>query len=211
MRITSVSSTYCFVPIEGHAAQVVRVTVADAPGNELATIGIEGREFSSPAPWRGRLDATLAGGEGGPAWLPNADPGTAGAGRFTPRPDRPEGLVVEIPVLVEAGQATGSVLAARTWAEVAGERAEAESGLVVREPGWRMLMVPHFHYDPVWWNTQAGYTSSWDELVWAQERRETFQHTGLALVEGHLQRARVDPAYKFVLAEVDYLKPFWDL
>ena len=31
------------------------------------------------------------------------------------------------------------------------------------------------------------------------------------LVEAHLERARLDPDYKFVLAEVDYLKPFWDL
>jgi alpha-mannosidase len=74
-----------------------------------------------------------------------------------------------------------------------------------------MLMVPHFHYDPVWWNTQAAYTSGWDELVWAQDRRETFQHSGLALVEAHLERTRIDPLYKVVFAEVDYLKPFWDL
>ena len=24
-----------------------------------------------------------------------------------------------------------------------------------REPGWTMYMVSHFHYDPVWWNTQG--------------------------------------------------------
>ncbi len=72
-------------------------------------------------------------------------------------------------------------------------------------------MVSHFHYDPVWWNTQAAYTSGWDDLAWAQDYRETFQHTGLVLVEAHLERARLDPDYKFVLAEVDYLKPFWDL
>ncbi len=72
-------------------------------------------------------------------------------------------------------------------------------------------MVSHFHYDPVWWNTQAAYTSGWDDLVWAQDKRDTFQHTGLVLVEAHLERARLDPDYKFVLAEVDYLKPFWDL
>jgi alpha-mannosidase len=74
-----------------------------------------------------------------------------------------------------------------------------------------MVMVPHFHYDPVWWNTQAGYISGWDDLVWAQDRREAFQHPGLALVGAHLERARSDRRYKFVLAEVDYLKPFWDL
>ena len=33
--------------------------------------------------------------------------------------------------------------------------------LVVAEPGWRMFMVSHFHYDPVWWNTQAAYTETW--------------------------------------------------
>jgi alpha-mannosidase len=95
---------------------------------------------------------------------------------------------------------------------------EGEDGGVVQptslqlaEPGWTMYMVSHFHYDPVWWNTQAAYTSGWDDVVWAEDRRETFQHTGLVLVEAHMERARVDPDYKFVLAEVDYLKPFWDL
>src|SRR5258708_2457531 len=23
-------------------------------------------------------------------------------------------------------------------------------------------MIPHFHYDPVWWNTQSAYTQTWD-------------------------------------------------
>lgn len=30
------------------------------------------------------------------------------------------------------------------------------------EPGWTMFMVSHFHYDPVWWNTQGAYTETWD-------------------------------------------------
>ena len=34
---------------------------------------------------------------------------------------------------------------------------------IVAEPGWTMFMVSHFHYDPVWWNTQAAYTSLWTE------------------------------------------------
>jgi alpha-mannosidase len=114
-------------------------------------------------------------------------------------------------MVVGPDQRSGSVVTVRAVAEAGSERAEAEADVIVREPGWRMLMVSHFHYDPVWWNTQAGYTSGWDELLWAQDKRETFQHTGLVLVEAHLQRARVDPRYKFVLAEVDYLKPFWDL
>ncbi|MGH9107620.1 MAG: NEW3 domain-containing protein [Acidimicrobiales bacterium] len=214
MRITSVRSTYCFVAVEGRPAQVVRVALAGAPSGADATVGIVGtvgQQVRAPFTWRGRLDPARAGREEGPAWAPGNDPAATAPGRYQRRSPLPEGLVVEVPVLVGAGRRPGDVVAVRAWAEAAGSRAEAEAAVVVREPGWRMLMVPHFHYDPVWWNTQAGYTSGWDELLWAQDRRASFQHTGLTLVEAHLERARADPGYKFVLAEVDYLKPFWDL
>ena len=211
MRVTSVSSTYCFVHSGDKLAQVVRVVVAGAPEGTTATVSLEGPQLAVPASWRGLLDPGLAGQEGGPAWAPSTDPGLADAGRYTPQPSLPEGVVVEVPMVVSPGQSPGSVVRVRAVAEAGSERATAEADVVVREPGWRMLMVAHFHYDPVWWNTQAGYTSGWDELLWAQDKRDSFQHTGLVLVEAHLQRARVDPRYKFVLAEVDYLKPFWDL
>jgi alpha-mannosidase len=74
------------------------------------------------------------------------------------------------------------------------------------EPGWTMHMVSHFHYDPVWWNTQAAYTSEWTEDPPGRAR----QTNGFDLVAAHLEMARRDPEYKFVLAEVDYLKPYWD-
>ena len=77
---------------------------------------------------------------------------------------------------------------------------------VVAEPGWTMYMVSHFHYDPVWWNTQAAYTSLWTEDPPGRAR----QTNGFDLVRAHLEMARRDPEYKFVLAEVDYLKPYWD-
>jgi alpha-mannosidase len=211
VRVTSVSSTYCFVHSGDKLAQVVRVVVAGAPEATTATVSLEGPQLAVPASWQGLLDPELAGQEGGPAWAPRTDPGLADAGRYTPQPSLPEGVVVEVPMLVSPGQSPGSVVRVRAVAEAGSERATAEADVVVREPGWRMLMVAHFHYDPVWWNTQAGYTSGWDELLWAQDKRDSFQHTGLVLVEAHLQRARVDPRYKFVLAEVDYLKPFWDL
>jgi len=185
--------------------------VAGAPEGTTATVSLEGPQLAVPASWRGLLDPGLAGQEGGPAWAPSTDPGLADAGRYTPQPSLPEGVVVEVPMVVSPGQSPGSVVRVRAVVEAGSERATAEADVVVREPGWRMLMVAHFHYDPVWWNTQAGYTSGWDELLWAQDKRDSFQHTGLVLVEAHLQRARVDPRYKFVLAEVDYLKPFWDL
>ncbi len=74
------------------------------------------------------------------------------------------------------------------------------------EPGWTMHMVSHFHYDPVWWNTQAAYTSEWT----ADPPGRARQTNGFELVAAHLEMARRDPDYKFVLAEVDYLKPYWD-
>ena len=77
---------------------------------------------------------------------------------------------------------------------------------VVAEPGWTMHMISHFHYDPVWWNTQAAYTS-----VWAEDPPgRCKQNNAFALVAAHLEMARRDPVYKFVLAEVDYLKPYFD-
>lgn len=75
----------------------------------------------------------------------------------------------------------------------------------VAEPGWTMFMIGHFHYDPVWWNTQANYTSVWTENPLGACR----QTNGFDLVAAHLDWARANPEYKFVLAEVDYLKPYW--
>ena len=82
----------------------------------------------------------------------------------------------------------------------------ASFDFTVAEPGWTMYMVSHFHYDPVWWNTQAAYTSVWTEDPPGRCR----QTNGFDLVRAHLEMARREPDYKFVLAEVDYLKPYWD-
>jgi alpha-mannosidase len=92
-----------------------------------------------------------------------------------------------------------------------GEQRMARAGdasfvFTVAEPGWTMYMISHFHYDPVWWNTQAAYTSVWSEDPPGRCR----QTNGFDLVRAHLEMARREPEYKFVLAEVDYLKPYWD-
>src|SRR5689334_9381400 len=42
------------------------------------------------------------------------------------------------------------------------ETAGRTAPFTAAEPGWTMFMVSHFHYDPVWWNTQAAYTETWD-------------------------------------------------
>ncbi|MDF2829445.1 MAG: glycoside hydrolase, family 38, partial [Mycobacterium sp.] len=91
-------------------------------------------------------------------------------------------------------------------ARVAVGDASAPFTFVDAEPGWTMYMISHFHYDPVWWNTQAAYTSTWTEDPPGRCR----QTNGFDLVAAHLDMARREPEYKFVLAEVDYLKPYWD-
>ncbi|GAA0427753.1 alpha-mannosidase [Acrocarpospora corrugata] len=115
------------------------------------------------------------------------------------------GDTVEVPVV------SGYPVGARVPITVTAGDAEAAGELVVAEPGWTVWMVAHFHYDPVWWNTQAAYTVTWDQAgEAAQATRSEFQHAGFELVKLHLATARREPEYKFVLAEVDYLKPFWD-
>ena len=89
-----------------------------------------------------------------------------------------------------------------------GESLEVE--VTAEEPGWTMFMVSHFHYDPVWWNTQAAYTSPWELLSADATTRPLWEGNAFALVEAHIDLALRDPDYRFVLAEVDYLKPFFD-
>ncbi len=109
--------------------------------------------------------------------------------------------VVEVPVTVER-----PVVGQRRAARVRAGRASTGFEFTVAEPGWTMFMVSHFHYDPVWWNTQGAYTSEWAEDPPGRAR----QANGFELVHAHLEMARREPEYKFVLAEVDYLKPYWD-
>jgi alpha-mannosidase len=126
-----------------------------------------------------------------------------GEGLTTPTPalaDATDGTV-EVPVAVSRPVA-GEQRAARV---LAGET-QTPFVFTVAEPGWTMYMISHFHYDPVWWNTQAAYTSVWSEDPPGRCR----QTNGFDLVRAHLEMARREPEYKFVLAEVDYLKPYWD-
>ena len=113
----------------------------------------------------------------------------------------PRGHTVEVPVRVTDGS-----VGERRAARVTAGRSSVGFDFTVAEPGWTMYMVSHFHYDPVWWNTQAAYTSVWTEDPPGRCR----QTNGFELVSAHLETARREPEYKFVLAEVDYLKPYWD-
>ncbi|WP_049654628.1 NEW3 domain-containing protein [Kitasatospora sp. MY 5-36] len=113
--------------------------------------------------------------------------------------------LVEVPLEI-SGASTGD----RLPVTVRASDATAESVVEVAEPGWTMFLVSHFHYDPVWWNTQAAYTSPWELLSADATTRPLWERNGFALVDAHLDLALRDPVYKFVLAEVDYLKPYFD-
>ncbi|MBU3749924.1 MAG: alpha-mannosidase, partial [Mycobacterium sp.] len=125
-----------------------------------------------------------------------------------------DGLSTPVAVTAPAGAGTVEVAVAVSPAVPAGVRAarvvagatEMPFDFVVAEPGWTMHMISHFHYDPVWWNTQGAYTSVWTE----DPPGRCKQNNAFALVATHLEMARRDPDYKFVLAEVDYLKPYFD-
>src|ERR1044072_2085228 len=99
------------------------------------------------------------------------------------------------------GATPGTTLPARAVVASGTDRFEADFDLVVAEPGWTMHMVSHFHYDPVWWNTQAAYTIAWDELDFTGSHRGAHQLAGFDLVRAHLDLALAEPAYTFVRAE----------
>ncbi|ONI70216.1 glycoside hydrolase [Kribbella sp. ALI-6-A] len=120
---------------------------------------------------------------------------------------------IEIPLEIAADLRTayGTELAATVTITAGGAEVARDAGaVVVAEPGWTMVMVSHFHYDPVWWNTQAAYTTSWDLQGPDGTTRPVYTHNAFSLVDAHLKLALRDPAYCFVLAELDYLKPYFD-
>lgn len=187
MDIDQVVSTELFVGSERHPLQVQRVTLTNRGAEsvregEPVTVRIEGAGVTTPRP----------------VVVPGPRPG--------------EERVVDVPVAVGPGPEEGTRLDVTVSAEAAGRRREVTAELVVAAPGWTMFMVPHFHYDPFWWNTQAGYLSEWDaQPAEAQKLRKPHQAAAFDLVRAHLDFARRDPDYKFVLAEFDYLKPYWDV
>ncbi|WP_328854325.1 NEW3 domain-containing protein [Microbispora hainanensis] len=206
MRVTAVESTELFVhPATGDdvPCQVVRVVLGEVPDGVPLVVEVTGPGVRGERTVDGRApDGRAPDGR--------APDGRAPDGRA---PDgRPPDTVVEVPVRVTAPAAVPGARVPITVRAGAGrERCTAEGELLVAEPGWTVWMIPHFHYDPVWWNTQAAYTATWDHAGGAaQANRQEFQHAGFDLVRLHLDTARREPGYTFVLAEVDYLKPYWN-
>ncbi|SFM96997.1 Glycosyl hydrolases family 38 C-terminal domain-containing protein [Streptomyces sp. cf124] len=183
MRVISVESTELFVGTEDQPHQVVAVDVEHASGRPVR-LSVEGPGLRAA----------------GQTVVTTGEDGTARA---------------EIPVTTD-GLAPGDQREITVTAADGDLVARRTARFTVAEPGWTMFMVSHFHYDPVWWNTQAAYTETWDvaddPAVTGLSAR-TFDsrgQSGMSLVRAHCDLARRDPAYTFVLAEVDYLKPYWD-
>jgi alpha-mannosidase len=186
MRITDVTSTDLFGGSAARPLAIARVTVAgegaDAVGRPAGrvTVRVEGPAVTTPEP------AVVPGP--GPGEQRQAEVGVEVAAPHTPGRPLPVTVIAESP---EAG------------------RAEQAATITVAEPGWTMWMVSHFHYDPVWWSTQGQFTQS---RIFLPEADGTLPdaRTAFELVRLHLDEARRDPDYKFVLAEIDYLKPHFD-
>lgn len=138
--------------------------------------------------------------------------GELGRGAFT-LPAGDGQALVELPMTLDPSVAPGDTLTAtlRLLGQDGGTPAEQPVTITAAEPGWTMYLVSHFHYDPVWWNTQAGYTQTWELQGNDGTTRPVWENNAFHLVKAHLDLAAADPDYSFVLAEVDYLKPFWDV
>ncbi|MBA2945851.1 glycoside hydrolase family 38 N-terminal domain-containing protein [Streptomyces himalayensis] len=185
MRVTSVESTELFVGTEEQPHQVVVAEISHVPGRTVR-ITVEG-------------------------------PGVRGAGEILATAGDDGTARAEIPVTgdLSPGEGTHVTVSAQD-ADDPAQEARQTAAFTAAEPGWTMFMVSHFHYDPVWWNTQAAYTETWDvadDPAATGLPARTFDsrgQSGMSLVRAHCDLARRDPAYTFVLAEVDYLKPYWD-
>ena len=183
MRIAGVESTDLFVGTAQRPLQVVRVTLEnDGPSSTpdgAATVYVQGPGVRDPGPF-----------------------GITGL-NLGERKD------FEIPVEITAPYQPGSSRRVTVTAETGSGRTQAEADITVAEPGWTMWMVSHFHYDPVWWNTQGQFAEARLSLP-DEDGRMPDVRAAFELVGAHLDRARKDSDYKFVLAEIDYLKPYFD-
>jgi alpha-mannosidase len=185
MRIGSVQSTDLFGGTAARPLQIVRVELANT-GPEAITdplgqvsVRIDGPGVSTPEP------AVVTG------LAPGAE------------------VTAEVAVLIAAPAQPGSPRQVQVTVAGPEQQVQHPAVITVAETGWVMWMVSHFHYDPVWWDTQGQFTES-RVLLPDDDGKLPDSRTAFELVRLHLNEARQDPDYKFVLAELDYLKPYFD-
>ncbi len=185
MRIAGVESTDLFVGTAQRPLQVIRVTVVNEGPGMLASPAMAASVYVQGSGVR----------TDGPFGITGLSPG--------------EQRAFEIGVQVAAPYLPGSARRVTVTVESESGRSHVEADITVAEPGWTMWMVSHFHYDPIWWNTQGQFTEARLSLP-DEEGRLPEVRTAFELVGLHLGKARKDSDYKFVLAEIDYLKPYFD-
>ncbi|PZG01061.1 glycoside hydrolase family 38 C-terminal domain-containing protein [Micromonospora endophytica] len=184
MHISQIETTDLFLGPEGAPRQVVRVTLTVEQPTPPVSVRIDGPTVRTPEPV---VTAALAAGES---------------------------VTVEVGVQVAAPAPEGSWHRITVVAQTPAARVTADGELRAAATGWTVWMVSHFHYDPVWWNTQRGFTELWQQLPdvpGADRLRPPFVRTAFDLVRAHLDAARHDDDYRFVLAEIDYLQPYWNV
>jgi alpha-mannosidase len=185
MLITEVASTDLFGGTAARPLQIIRVRLANDGGGMIRdptaviSVRIQGAGVSTPEP------TVLTGFAHG------------------------EQRTVDVGVQIAAPLTAGGRRRVTAIAESPNAHWRTSGQITIAEPGWTMWMVSHFHYDPVWWNTQGRYTQTWP-LLPAEDGSLPDVRTVFELVRLHLAEARSDPDYKFVLAELDYLKPHFD-
>ncbi len=109
-----------------------------------------------------------------------------------------DAATLDIPVPLPLGVERRLVTLALRDGEVWYERQVAYSR---PDTDWVMHFVPGFHYDPVWWNTQAHYTETGRFM-------DAHVGPGLELVEQYLARCEDDPDYRVAMHQLPYLKTF---
>ncbi|MFE4633701.1 NEW3 domain-containing protein [Streptomyces sp. NPDC056773] len=210
ITVTSVTTPALFGGPPDDPAQIVRVRIRRTRPAGPLHVAVHGDGIATPHPRIVRADTAEAyAGTDARADLA----GDAGAGPDAGPPPLAESTVEVAVRTPDAAPGTVLPAAVRVTTPDGRPLAELPFGLVVAEPGWTVRLVPHFHYDPMWWNTQAAYTALWDAPLKPGEGERGWEYTGVpafTLIPLHLQQAREDPAYRFVLSEVDYLKPYWD-
>lgn len=122
----------------------------------------------------------------------------------------PVEVVVDGAARVEVAVALPGPVGTRVPVRVTAGTAVHRADVVVAEPGWTVHLVPHFHVDAVWWNTQAATISEWEHRQWSASPALPFQRSAFAVLDAHLDRADLDGDYRFVLDGVDVLKPYRD-
>ena len=150
VSIKSADPTDLFVGTEQDPRQVLRVVAERSADDGLVTLSLSGegvRGAGRLEPGDGEAVVELGFAVGGPE---TRAAGTRETERETDHETGPD---------TAPGAQIDAVLTAES---AAGDRVEVPVPDHLAEPGWTMYMVSHFHYDPVWWNTQAGYTETWE-------------------------------------------------